>query len=191
MRSLVSSPIFREPFCRQRMTRVRFYSAISLDGFIADSDGDSDWLEPYKASVFQTSGFLNEIGAVVMGRRTFEVLRAFDDWPYGNMRCFVLSSQTPRDLPDNCVFVRDGIHVAVSGAVEATSKDVWVVGGAMTMQSALEARLVDSIEVCLAPVMLGAGLSILGGLAERQTFDFDGISTFPEDVIKLRYLRKD
>ncbi len=172
------------------MTRVRFYSATSLDGFIADSDGDSDWLEPYKSSVFQASGFLDEIGAVVMGRRTFEVLRAFDDWPYESKRCFVLTSQAPWDMPENCVFVRDGIRAAVNAAVEATSKDVWVVGGAMTMQSALEARLVDSIEVCLAPVMLGSGLSILGGLAERQTFDFDGISTFPEDVIKLRYLRK-
>ncbi len=173
------------------MTRVRFYSATSLDGFIADSDGDSDWLEPYKSSVFQSTGFLDEIGAVVMGRRTFEVLRAFDDWPYESKRCFVLTSQAPWDMPANCVFVRDGIHAAVNAAVEATSKDVWVVGGAMTMQSALEARLVDSIEVCLAPVMLGSGLSILGGLAERQTFDFDGISTFPEDVIKLRYLRRD
>jgi len=172
------------------MTRVRVYSASSIDGFIADGEGDSEWLEPFNASIFEASGFLDEIGAVVLGRRTFEMLRAFGDWPYAGKRCFILVSDGVWDLPDGCVFVRTGIEAAIQAAREATSKDVWVAGGATTIQSAIDAGIVDTYEVCVVPVLIGNGLSLLNGLEARQNWFFDGISTFPQDIIKLRYLRQ-
>lgn len=171
------------------MTRVRIYAASSIDGFIADSEGDTEWLEAFKDSVFQASGFLDEIGAVVLGRRTLELLRAFGDWPYEGKRCFVLASEAMWNLPEGCVFVRSGIAAAVQAARESTSKDVWVAGGATTMQSAIEADLVDTIEICIAPVMVGSGINLLNGLSQRLPLHFDGITTFPQDIIKLRYLR--
>jgi dihydrofolate reductase len=54
------------------MTLLRAYLALSLDGFIADADGGVDWLEPYFSSELEFSTFDSEIGALVMGRRTFD-----------------------------------------------------------------------------------------------------------------------
>ncbi len=73
-------------------------------------------------------------------------------------------------------------------ARETTRHDIWIVGGAVSMQSALEDGLVDLIEIFLVPVLLGAGLNLLNDLSRRPTLIFDGIEAFPDGVVKLRYL---
>ena len=170
------------------MTEVRLFSATSLDGFIADSDGDSEWLEAFKPRILDASGFMDKIGAVVVGRRTFEVIRAFGEWPYDGKRVFIISSQDLGQLPIDAVYVHDGLAAAIQSAREATNKDVWVVGGAVTMQSALEGRFIDTVEICVLPVLLGSGLSLLNGLQQREDLMFDGMEVFPDGIVKLRYL---
>ena len=68
------------------MGRVRFYVATSLDGFIADRDGGVDWMAPYDARLYGYDAFVDEIGALVMGRRTYEIIRAVGEWPYVGKR---------------------------------------------------------------------------------------------------------
>lgn len=170
------------------MTEVRLFSATSLDGFVADEEGDAEWLEAYKPRILTASGFMEKIGAVVMGRRTFELIRAFGDWPYSGRRAYILTSQELWDLPENTVFVREGMGAAIQAAREATNKDVWVAGGAVTMQSALEDGFIDTIEICVLPVVLGSGLSLLNGLEQRAELMFDGMEVFPDGIVKLRYL---
>lgn len=86
--------------------------------------------------------------------------------------------------------VKTGIGAAVEAARCVTTQDIWVVGGALTMQSALEADLVDLVEICVAPVLLGAGLTMLMSLERRADLYFDGIQTFENGVVKLRYVTK-
>jgi len=169
------------------MSQVRLYTAMSLDGFVADSDGDSTWLEPYQNSFFDQSGFLDSIGAVVLGRRTCQMVQAFGEWPYPDKSAFILSSQRPWAVPVGAHIVPHGIVAAVQAARECTSKDVWIVGGAVTMQSALEAGLVDIVEICIAPYLIGSGLSLLNSLEKQQKLEFDGIHAFTDGMVKLRY----
>ncbi len=170
------------------MTEVRLFSATSLDGFIADSEGDAEWLEAFKPRILDASGFMDNIGAVVMGRRAFEVIRAFGEWPYEGKQAFILASQESWDLPADATFVQNGMAAAIQMAREATNKDIWVLGGAVTMQSALEARFIDTIEICVLPVLLGSGLSLLNALKAREELMFDGMEVFPDGIVKLRYL---
>lgn len=169
------------------MTKVRLYAAMSLDGFVADSDGDSTWLEAHHKSIFAESEFLDAIGAVVLGRRTCQMIQAFGEWPYSEQYAFILSSQRPWPIPATAVIVPNGIKAGVQAARERTSKDIWIVGGAVTMQSALEAGLVDIVEICVAPYLIGSGLSLLNSLKELQKLEFDGIHAFSDGVVKLRY----
>ncbi|MDX2288334.1 MAG: dihydrofolate reductase family protein [Hyphomicrobiaceae bacterium] len=170
------------------MSKVRLYAATSLDGFVADADGDTAWLEPYQDRLFAETGFMSEIGAVILGRRTFEFMQAFAEWPYAGKRAYILTTQAPWNLPDNAVFVRNGgIAAAVQAAREDTRKDIWIVGGALTMQSAIDAGLVDIIEICVVPVLLGRGLPMLNSLSRRRTLAFDGMAVFGDDIVKLRY----
>jgi len=171
------------------MARVRLYVATSLDGFIADGDGSVDWMAPYDARLYGYDKFLGEIGALVMGRRTFEMINATgEEWPYLGRTVFVLSSETLSDLPRGVATVGAGILSALKRARETTQKDVWVMGGAVTLQSALEEGLVDLVELFLVPVLLGSGLTLLNDLRRRQSLLFDGIEAFPDGVVKLRYI---
>ncbi|MEQ8824803.1 MAG: dihydrofolate reductase family protein [Filomicrobium sp.] len=169
------------------MSQVRLFTATSLDGFVADSDGDSTWLEPYADSMFGETGFLESIGAVVLGRRTFQMMQAFGDWPYDDKFAVIMTSEALTELPPNATVVTQGIAAAVQLARERTSKDIWIVGGAITMQSAIEAGLVDIVEICIAPKLIGSGLSMLNSLDKRQHLEFEGIQAFSDGLVKLRY----
>ncbi len=171
------------------MARVRFYVATSLDGFIADREGSVEWLAPYDARLYGYDRFLAEVGALVMGRRTYEMIRAVgEEWPYAGKPVFVLTSRLLGDVPPGVVTTTRGIRAALQQARDTTRHDIWIVGGAVSMQSALEEGLIDMIEIFLVPVLLGAGLNLLNDLSRRPTLIFDGIEAFPDGVVKLRYL---
>jgi dihydrofolate reductase len=170
------------------MTNVRLFTATSVDGFVADSEGDSTWLEKYRTSIFLETGFLDQIGAVILGRRTYEVMQAFDEWPYHGKLAFILASQTLNNLPMGACAVSGGIAAGVQAARERMSKDIWIVGGAVTMESALEAELVDIIEVCLVPTLIGCGLSMFNSLARHESLALETIETYSDGLVKLRYL---
>lgn len=171
------------------MASVRFYVATSLDGFIADDEGSIEWMAPYDARLYGYEKFYDDVGALIMGRRTFELIHATaDEWPYRGKTVYVLSSQKLGQAPAGVVSCSRGMRVAVQTAREATRKDIWVVGGAITMQSAIDDGLIDLIEIFLVPMLLGRGLTLLNDLRQRQTLLFDGIEAFPDGVVKLRYL---
>lgn len=171
------------------MARVRFYVATSLDGFIADREGSTDWLAPYDAHLYGYGKFLAEVGALIMGRRTYELISAInEEWPYKGKPVFVLSSRSLDDVPAGVVATPHGMRGALQRARETTSKDIWIVGGAVAMQAALEENAVDMMEIFLVPVLLGSGLNVLNDLSRRPTLTFDGIEAFPDGVVKLRYI---
>ncbi|MDH4983793.1 dihydrofolate reductase family protein [Hyphomicrobium sp. D-2] len=174
------------------MSRVRLYIATSVDGFIADRDGSVDWLAPFDARQYGYGNFISQVGALIMGRRTFDAIDAFGDgWPYAGMHVFVLSSSSPGDVPNGVAIVPRGLEAALERARHAvlntSHKDIWIVGGAVTAQSALEAGVVDLIEVFLVPVLLGAGLNLLNDLRAHQTLTLEGAETYPDGVVRLQY----
>ena len=161
------------------MARVRFYLATSLDGFIADGEGSVDWLAPYSARLYGYEKFLGEIGALIMGRRTFEVIKALGDWPYKGKPVFVLSSQFLGKVPQGVTPTTRGMLGALQQARLTTAKDIWVVGGAVAMQSALEEGYIDLMEIFLVPVLLGSGLTVLNDLRRHQSLVLDASETYP------------
>lgn len=154
--------------------KVRVYIATSLDGFIAGPHDELDWLpHPTPDAVLPPGAlgfeaFLAEVGVMVMGRRTFDVVRGMSgDWFYGDTPVWV---PTTRPLDAGLATVK-----AVSGAIEdlldaalsaAGGKDVYVDGGA-TIRSALEVDRVDELVITVVPVILGTGRSLFAGLGRR------------------------
>jgi dihydrofolate reductase len=167
--------------------KVRIYVATSLDGFIADHEGGVDFLDHFDPKRYGYETFAGEVGAVIMGRRTYELVRALGVWPYRDKRAYVLSSRPLGEMPKGAVTVSGGVTAGLAAAREIGNKDIWVVGGAVTMRTALEARAVDLVEVFLVPVLLGQGLSLLGQLEKHEQLSFLGIETFADGVVKLSY----
>lgn len=148
--------------------RFRYYTATTLDGFIADDADNLDWLlsQPIDEDGPMNYGeFIAGIGAMAMGATTYEWVVAHVDasgepWPY-DLPCFVFAH---RDLEP----VTDSVRI-VSGAPagyrdvlvdSAGGRDVWIVGGGDLAGQFAEAGMLDEVIASIAPVTLGAGRPI-------------------------------
>jgi dihydrofolate reductase len=145
------------------------HHTISLDGYIAGPDDSIDWSFDYGKPTALASDTMKRIGAIIAGRRWFDL--ALDRWDGvdgiygGNFKghVFVLTHRPPDQSPDPRIsFVSDGIQEAVEAAqASAGQRDVGIFGGKLTAQC-LEAGLLDEVVLHVVPVLLGGGVRLLG-----------------------------
>ena len=157
------------------MATVTAGMTVSLDGYVSDRRGSASRLYPDLADLRGTdymNAAIEETGAVVMGRRTFEM--AEPDSYVGNYEfqvpIFVVTHHPPASPPRQderltFTFVTEGVEAAIEQAKTAAGgKVVQVVGGAGLIQQLLHAGLVDELRVDVMPVVLGGGLRLLENL---------------------------
>ena len=142
--------------------------AVSLDGFVNGPNGEDGGLHDW---YFSPSGdgpkildeLLQTIGAMVIGKRTFDNQPEDFDTPY-KVPHFVLSHKAEASVKRNgaqFIFVTDGVESALAQAKAAAGdKDVCVAGGAATAQQYLKAGLLDEVQMHLVPVVFGGGLRL-------------------------------
>jgi dihydrofolate reductase len=169
------------------MTIVQTAVSMSLDGFIAGPEGGAAevglhrWLSdgevpsrinPRFTMSSPSAEFFDEgvatLGAVVTGRRTYEVSEAWGGkGPMPGLPLFVVTHEEPRDVPVGDPpyrFVTDGVEEAVVRAgAAAAGRDVHLMG-ASVIQQAIRARLLDELVISLVPIVLGDGVRLLDGL---------------------------
>ena len=146
------------------MTRTVFYTATTLDGYLADENDSLDWLfvqEQDKDGPLNYDAFIKDIGAIAMGATTYQWIldhnaRTGDAWAY-DVPSWVF---THRDLApqDGVTITADpvpDVHAAMVAA--AGGKDVWIVGGGDLAGQLADHGLLDDVIVSIAPVTLGAG----------------------------------
>jgi dihydrofolate reductase len=153
---------------------TRYYTATSLDGFIADSEHSLEWLftrEQDRDGPLNYGDFIARVGALAMGATTYEWILDHEfagkdpadwKWPY-DVPCWVF---THRQLP-----VVPGAHIEFTKAqvaavhrelvAAAGDRNVWVVGGGDLAGQFAGAGLLDEVIVYVAPVTLGAGAPLL------------------------------
>lgn len=170
----------------QRSFRTRVFIASSLDGFIARSDGNLDWLTERGERAGDTGydAFMANIDTIVMGRNTYEKTQTFGFWPYEGLDVRVLSTRLDSDDPnitverDLATLVR---HVNASGAT-----NVYVDGGQL-VQSFLREGLLDEITITTAPVLLGSGISLFGALDHDIELEHRTTTTLAEGFVQSTY----
>jgi len=178
-------------------SRVRVYLAMSIDGFIAGPGGDLSWLPdadpsaeqaPVQPGALSYDDFIADVGALLMGRITYDTVRGFDvPWPYGDMPVLVASSRPlDSDPPPHVRRVQGPIQELVAQAKQdAGDLDVYLDGGVMIRQAA-EADLIDEITLTVVPVVLGAGHTLFAGMQRRYPLEFVAHHDYPGGLVQLR-----
>lgn len=146
------------------MTRTTFYTATSLDGFIADPDDSLDWLftrDQDTEGPLNYDSFIVDIGAVAMGRTTFDWVLDHEGpdaaWPYA-MPTWVFSHHELREISGDIRRAEGDVAAVHAEMVEAAGgRDLWVVGGGDLAAQFADHGLLDEVVVYIAPVFLGAG----------------------------------
>ena len=147
---------------------VAVFIATSLDGFIARPDGAIDWLPapPEEGDGFGYHAFMERVDTLVLGRHTYETVRGFGPWPYGDKRVVVLTTtgaEIPPALADRVV-AWDAAPEEVVGRIAAQGGRRVYLDGGLTIQRFMAAGLVDELVVTRVPVLLGDGRPLFGPL---------------------------
>lgn len=158
------------------MGTTRYYTAASLDGFIADESNSLEWLFEVpgsdEAAGARFDRFFADVGAMAMGATTYRwvieheaLLEHPERWSafYGDRPCWVFSHGEVPIVPDAQLYVVQGpvgpIHRVMTAA--AGRRDIWLVGGGDLVGQFADEGLLDRIHVAVAPVTLGAGAPLL------------------------------
>ena len=174
------------------MSKVILYIAASLDGFIAGSDGDIAWLDKYGGGTedYGYNEFYAKIGANVMGSGTYEKSLTLDGGIDSNMPTYVV---TQRDLPvppgTKVELYRGDLPVLIDNIRNATSKDIWLVGGGELARSFLEENLLDEIILSTIPVVLGGGISLFGSIHKTVDLTLIDSRAYPSGIVQTHYRR--
>ena len=148
------------------MTRTVYYTATTLDGYIADQHDSLDWLFVQDIDPAGPNGyeeFFAGVGALVMGRTTYEWVREHlrataEAWSYSVPTWVVTHAKLSAIDGADLRFAEGPVAPIHADATRAAGgKDVWIVGGGDLAGQFADAGLLDQLVVSIAPVTLGAG----------------------------------
>jgi dihydrofolate reductase len=161
----------------------------SVDGFIARLNGDLDFLPEGGGEPHGYNEFMASVDALVIGRKTFETVVAFDEWPYGSKRVVVLSSRAI-DLSA----VKGGVveHMAgppaeIVAKLAATGARHLYIDGGITIQGFLRAGLIQRLVVTRVPVLVGAGIPLFGSLPHDVRLRHVATRHYPSGLVQSEY----
>lgn len=156
------------------MSLTRYYTATSLDGFIADPDATLDWLltrDQDHGGILNYGDFIAGVGAIAMGATTYRWVIDHEfsgkdpsewTWPY-DVPSWVFTRTSPPEVPGAPITFTDddvaAVHARMTQA--AGGRDLWVVGGGDLAGQFADAGLLDEVIVYIAPLTLGAGAPLL------------------------------
>lgn len=168
------------------MRKLVLFIATSLDGYIARSSGDIDWL--FSDQDYGYAEFFASIDTVLMGRKTYEQSLGFGEYPYPGKHGFVFS-RTPRAPDGNVIFVAADPAAFVSELKRRPGKDIWLVGGAQLVAECMKYELVDEFVISVHPVVLGDGLPLFPPGFPEQKLEFLRSESFASGLVQLSYRR--
>ena len=170
------------------MTRTIFYTASSLNGFLADPDDSLDWLLTIQqeGAPADIAAFIDGIGVMVEGSATYEWVRDHEDllvhpdrWQqfYGERPTFVFTRRGLVPVPGADIrFVQGAVTEHWADILAAAGdKDVWIVGGGDLAGQFADADLLDEIIVTLAPVTLATGKPLLPRNLDHSRLGLTGV----------------
>ncbi|EMI56844.1 dihydrofolate reductase family protein [Rhodopirellula sallentina] len=170
------------------------FIATSLDGFIARSDGSLDWLDQANAMVPEGEdcgyqAFMGSVDVLVMGRKTYEKVRTFGEWPYGDQRVVVLSRKDisfPEEMPACVSHSSESPETLHKRLSDEGAEKLYIDGGA-TICRFLNAGLIDEMIITVIPVVIGSGIPLFGLAVEDRWLTHRSTTTYEFGFVQSTY----
>ena len=165
--------------------RLRYQVAVTLDGFIAGPDGEYDWIVEDPA--IDLGALFREFDAAVIGRKTYDVMRAQQDAPsMPGLEVVVFSRSLPASNAGGVRITSEDPRDVVAALKKKPGKDIWLFGGGELFRTLLDAGLVDTVELAVMPVMIGSGIPVLPAGA-RARLELADHKRMPSGITLLAY----
>ena len=168
--------------------KTSVFVGTSLDGFIARKNDALDFLPPGGGEPHGYHEFMATVDALVIGRKTYEVVLAFEEWPYGGKSVFVLGTRELAPAPPGAVVERlSGEPSEIVARLEARGIAHAYVDGGVTVQRFLRAGCIDRLIVTRVPVLIGEGIPLFGALAKDVPLRHVATRSFASGLVQSEY----
>jgi dihydrofolate reductase len=167
------------------MRRVRYSVVMSLDGYIAGPGGEADWItiDPE----FDFAALFSQFDTILVGRRTFDGMVTAGRVSIPGMKTIVFSRTLRQEDHPDVAIVTDGQRETLAALKVGPGKDIWLFGGGLLFRSLAKDGLVDTVEVRIVPILLGAGVPLLPSLGNRIKLSLTAPTGNRTGIVSLEY----
>jgi dihydrofolate reductase len=168
-------------------TKFLVFIAMSLDGFIAGENGELDWLSIVTRSNedYGYQKFIDAVDLVLLGKKTYEVMKGFPEWPMNDKDCIVFS-QSPMVPLKNETFFSGTAEEFIQQNISKPYQNVYVDGGHL-IHSFLKVGLIYSLTISIIPILLGRGIPLFKGGLEKSSLQLVETKTFDSGLVQVTY----
>jgi dihydrofolate reductase len=167
------------------MRRVRYAVAMSLDGYIAGLKGEADWIA--MDPEFDFNAICRQFDTILVGRVTFDGMIAAGRASIPGMKMIVFSRTLRQEDYPGVTIVTNGSRESLAALKSSPGKDIWLFGGGSLFGSLVQDGLVDTVEVAIVPILLGAGVPLLPKPTNRIKLSLRAHKIYKTGIVSLEY----
>lgn len=168
------------------MRKLILSLAVSLDCFIEGPNGEYDWC--FMDQDYGMSDFMNNIDAVFVGRKTYEMSLGMEADTSGmpKMEEYVFSN-TLDTVKDGKILVKGDIRTEVQKIKNKEGNDIWLFGGAGLTSTLMNFKLIDELHLAVHPILLGGGKPLFHEITERTQLKLIDTKVYSSGLVSLKY----
>ena len=165
------------------MRKIILFIASSLDGYIARVDGSIDWLPENTASGYDD--FIKSIDTVIMGKKTYDQVLTFGDYPYKDKKSYVFTRNNEYSKDEHTEFVHD-VDRLVKNILSDSGTNIWLIGGAEIISAFVNLGFVDEIIISIIPIVLGKGIPLFKDIEKEVKLELIKTTDY-DTLVELHY----
>lgn len=171
--------------------QVSVFIATSLDGFIAREDGSIDFLDCVNApgEDYGFQAFFDSIDTVLLGRRTWDTVCGFAEWPFAGKRVVVLTHRPA--APAHGETVHTGDLAPLLQQLGATGAQRIYLDGGHAIRRGLRENVIDDMTISTVPVLLGSGRALFGNDVPASTWDLVANRAYASGLVQSTWRARD
>ena len=168
---------------------------MSLDGFIAESDGGYGWVKGEGDSAQDTKSpfdmmkFMDGVDSLVMGRGSWEICTPEALEMFKQKKIYVATHRDIQDKPDNVEIISGNVVRKILDMQKGKGKDMWLFGGTKIIDDFLKAKAIDEYAIAVVPIILGEGKPLFLGKNPMQKLHLKKLSS-KDGMVFLEYVKR-
>ena len=172
------------------MGQTILYTAVSIDGYIADSAGNIDFLDHPQFQIpeedYGYNDFLKSVDTIIMGYRTYlQIINFEGEFPYKGKHTIVLSRDENITVADEEIEVFTDSSITLLRDLKQKGKKIWIVGGGATNARFHSAELIDEMILTIIPTTLGKGIPLFRDNEGKSNWTTKNVTSYPNGLIQV------
>ncbi len=167
------------------MRRVQYFVACSLDGFIATEKDDFSWL--FTDADYGYEEFYESIDTTLTGRKTFDIIKGFEEFPYSGKKNYVFSRNQHSEPHPEIKYIHEDIIPFVQELKNSQGKNIWLIGGGEIAAILENAGLIDDYIISIHPIILGKGKPLFAKADQLRHLKLNECISYPSGLVQVRY----